>query len=121
MLKTILENVNYPIEHLVFQLDDSSKVNEFIRLDEAIWTHELSQYDGFLSKEVWVNADVPGEVHTLLIWKTMEDWKSIPLDKLKEIDQRFIATFGSPFRIVRRIHKENNHGLYKVRMTVKAD
>lgn len=121
MLQTILENVNYPIEHLVFQLDDPTKIEEFICLDEAIWTEELAHYAGFLSKEVWVNANVPGEVHTLLIWKTMEDWKSIPLDKLKEIDQRFIATFGSPFRIVRRIHKENNHGLYKVRMTVKAD
>ncbi len=120
MIKTTLENVAYPIEHLVFKVEDPAQVDRFIRLDEAIWTTALAEYPGFISKEVWVNREVPGEVHTVLIWKSMEEWKSIPLEELKRIDRVFTATFDSPFAIVRRIHKETNHGLYKVRVTVKA-
>jgi len=116
---TVLENVKYPIEHLVFMIEDPENVDDFIILDEKIWTNELSKYDGFISKEVWINSNTPGEVHTLLIWRTMDEWKSIPLETLKEIDQRFKNAFGHRFEMIRRIHKENNHGLYKVRMTMK--
>ena len=121
MIKTTLKDVAYPIEHLVFKIDDPAMVNTFIQLDELIWTTALAKYPGFISKEVWINREVPGDVHTILIWETMEAWKSIPIEALKVIDRQFTETFSHPFAIVRRIHKETNHGLYKVRMTVQAN
>lgn len=119
-MKNIFKNQKYPIEHLVFQIEDTSKVSEFIDLDEEVWTHELSKVDGFLSKEVWINDNVPGEVHTILIWESMDSWKSISIEELKRIDKIFNEKFSSPFKITRRIHKESNHGLYKVRLSEKG-
>ena len=120
-MKNIYKNKKYPVEHLIFNVANTSRLNDFIDLDEKIWTYELSKFKGFISKEVWINDNNPGEVHTILIWETMDEWKSIPLEKLKEIDDKFIEAYNGEFKIVRRIHKENNHGIYKVRFTVGND
>jgi len=116
MLTTVLENVSYPIEHLVFQLSDVNSIQEFIALDLEIWTNRLSVYDGFVSKEVWINTNNPGEVHNVIIWEKMEKWKSIPLEDLKKIADDFDKAYGKKYVTTRRIHKENNHGIHLVSM-----
>lgn len=105
----------FPVEYLVFQLEDPDKTEDFITIDHEVWTTYLSSFNGFVSKEVWINTQKPGEIHTILIWENMECWKSIPLDELKIKDKEFKDKLGSKCEIVRRIHKEYNHGLFKVR------
>lgn len=115
MINKEYSNKKFPVEYLIFQIENPNSVDKFIELDHKIWTSYLSSFQGFISKDVWVNFNNPGEIHTILIWETMDDWKSIPLDGLKEKDKEFIKAFGEPFEMTRRIHKELNHGLHKVR------
>jgi len=109
------QNKHYPVEYLIFQVADSTKIESFIELDDQIWTSFLSKQPGFISKEVWINENQPGEIHTILIWENMDGWKSIELSELKRIDQVFKQAFGSEFMITRRVHSEYHHGLYKVK------
>jgi len=109
------EHKRYPVEYLIFQLEDPKMIDRFIELDHTIWTAYLESNPGFIAKEVWVNEENPGELHTVVIWETMEQWKVIPLEELKATTKKFDQAFGSPYKITRRLHKEYNHGLYKVR------
>lgn len=119
MLKTVFDNALYPIEHLVFQLSDPNSIDEFIALDREIWTTRLASYDSFISKEVWVNTKKPGEVHNVIVWGKMEKWKSIPIEDLREISKEFDEAYGKEYVTIRRIHKENDHGIHLVNMVVK--
>jgi uncharacterized protein (TIGR03792 family) len=109
------ENKCFPVEYLIFLLEDPDKVEAFISIDHEVWTTYLSSFDGFISKEVWINKNKPGEIHTILIWENLECWKGIPLEQLKAKDTEFKTRLGCKCEIVRRIHKEYNHGLFKVR------
>lgn len=109
------ENKCFPVEYLVFQLEDPDKIEAFISIDHEVWTTYLSSFDGFISKEVWINKSKPGEIHTILIWENLECWKAIPLEQLKAKDAEFKTKLGCKCEIVRRIHKEYDHGLFKVR------
>lgn len=108
-------NTKYPVEYLVFKIDNPENIDKFIELDHKIWTAYLSTQKGFVSKEVWINSSNPGEVQTILIWENLECWKAIPKNELIEKDKEFTKAFGDKFEIARRIHLETNHGLFKVR------
>lgn len=73
---------------------------KFIAKDAQIWTAMLSGYPGFLSKEVWINPETPTEVVLIIRWQTLEQWKSIPADKLVETDKLFTKEFGEPQEII---------------------
>jgi uncharacterized protein (TIGR03792 family) len=105
----------FPVEYLIFQLADPEKVDDFITIDHEVWTTYLASFDGFISKEVWINEKKPGEIHTILIWENLECWKAIPLEQLKAKDFEFKEKLGSKCEIVRRVHKEYDHGLFKIR------
>lgn len=78
------------IEWLEFNVD--SEVREkFIQQDEKIWTASLSTYPGFLGKEVWIEPNAPSKVIFTIRWQTREQWKSIPVKDLAEIEKRFAA------------------------------
>lgn len=111
------KNVKYPVEYLIFQVHDSTPeiMEKYVQLDHDIWTKYLASKPGFVSKEVFINEDTPGEVHQIIIWETLESWKSIPLDELKEVVREFDNSLGTTYDTVRRVHKETNHKLYKVR------
>lgn len=109
----------YPLEYLIFQVEDPSEVDRFIKLDHEIWTMFLKEFPDFVSKQVWINDSNPGEVHSIISWKTMEGWKSIPVEELKKVDKEFEQAFANNFKIVRRIHKECNHGMYEYCHSVK--
>ncbi len=104
-------NLDYPVEYLVFQLENVETIQSFVQLDHEIWTMFLKEYPDFVSKEVWVNDTTPGEVHSIIVWKTLDGWKSIPIEKLKQITAYFDKQYPYPYKIVRRLHKENEHGL----------
>lgn len=109
----------YPVEHLVFMLEDPESVDEFINLDHEIWTMFLAEYPDFVSKQMWVNDNNPGEVHSIISWKTLEGWKAIPVEKLKFKDKEFHDNYTKGFKIIQRIHVEHNHGIHEYSTYVK--
>lgn len=113
-MSIIENNLDYPVEYLVFQLEDPNTIEEFINCDFEVWTSFLKDCKGFVSKQIWVNDTTPGEIHAIISWKTVEDWKSIELDQLKEIDKKFQEKYIHGFNISRRVHKEYSNGLFEV-------
>ncbi len=110
-----MELNNQAVEHLVFLVDDANKIEEFVTLDHQIWTNFLSQQDGFIQKDIWVNyANKQGEIHSVVIWETLEQWKAISLDALMTKDKEFTNAFSGKFSMIREIHKENNHQMKRV-------
>ncbi len=106
------------VEHLVFLIEEPSKVEEFIKLDNEIWTKFLSKQSGFIQKDIWVNyANKQGEVHSVVIWESLEQWKSISLEALMKKDQEFQSQFSGAFSMIREIHKENNHQMKRAYTT----
>lgn len=81
------------IEWLKFTVNSRSR-EQFIQKDEEIWTPSLSQYPGFLGKEVWIEPDAPDQVILIVRWQTRKQWKSIPTKDLIEIEKRFSATMN---------------------------
>ena len=82
------------IEWLKFRVDPESR-EEFIQQDEAIWTASLSTYPGFLGKEVWIIPNEPKSVIFTIRWQTRQQWKSIPMQDLVDIEKRFSEVMQS--------------------------
>ena len=76
------------IEWLTFEVAPEHR-EQFIQIDDEIWTAALSQYPGFLSKEVWISPENLGQVVFIVHWQTREQWKSIPQDELDAVETRF--------------------------------
>ena len=82
------------IEWLRF-LVDADRRAEFIQHDETIWTTALAQKPGFISKETWINPDDPREVIMVVRWSSMDEWKSIPPEELRQVDATFSQAMGN--------------------------
>lgn len=74
--------------------------DQFIQKDADIWTSMLASYPGFLSKEVWINPDVPTEIVLIIRWATREQWQSIPSEQLAQTEQQFAQEFGELAEII---------------------
>ncbi|BAZ44966.1 hypothetical protein NIES4102_19830 [Chondrocystis sp. NIES-4102] len=81
------------IEWLKFEVDADGR-EKFIREDEAVWTASLATYPGFLGKEVWIEPHSSDKVIFIIRWQTRQQWKSIPMADLVEIEQRFSQIMG---------------------------
>jgi uncharacterized protein (TIGR03792 family) len=73
---------------------------QYIQKDEEIWTAALSQYPGFLSKEVWISPDKPEELVLVIRWESFELWDAVPPDALARVNAEFNAAFGDDHSIV---------------------
>jgi uncharacterized protein (TIGR03792 family) len=73
---------------------------KFIQKDAEIWTSSLASYPGFLSKEVWINPEAPTEVVIVIRWANREAWKSIPAERLVQLEQEFTREFGEEQQII---------------------
>ena len=81
------------IEWLKFTV--SPEVREkFIKKDEAIWTAALATYPGFLGKEIWLEPTRADNIIFIIRWQSRQQWKSIPVEDLTMIEQRFAAAMG---------------------------
>ncbi|MBD2091548.1 TIGR03792 family protein [Microcoleus sp. FACHB-1515] len=72
----------------------------YVQKDHEIWTAGLSQYPGFLNKEVWISPDRLDEVVLVIRWESFAAWKSIPSDALARLDAEFNAVMGETHEIV---------------------
>ena len=92
------------VEYLVFQVEPD-RVDEFVRLENEIWTNELMRQDGFISKDIWINESKPGEVSVIIYWKDFESWKNIPKEVTEKLTRQFDDQFGAEdYQIIREVH-----------------
>lgn len=101
------------IEWLKFRV--AMEVREFfIQQDEEIWTTMLTQYKGFLGKEVWLSPD-PRELVVIVRWETKEDWDAIPQDALEETEQKFAIAMNNAYDLIEtgeyQVRKFLHHGV----------
>lgn len=78
------------IEFLKFRVGPDFR-EDFIKIDEEIWTNQLKTYSGFLGKETWCNSapEKNNEIIIVIRWQSHQQWKSIPLEDLAKIEQQF--------------------------------
>jgi uncharacterized protein (TIGR03792 family) len=76
------------IEWLKFRVSPDLR-EEFLEIDQQIWTNKLKTRPGFLGKEVWLNPDRMDEVIMFIRWQTREEWKNIPQEELNIIEKQF--------------------------------
>ncbi|MFQ3615370.1 MAG: TIGR03792 family protein [Cyanobacteriota bacterium] len=81
------------IEWLRFDVSPEAR-ERFVQQDAEIWTTALSEYGGFLGKEVWISPDNPREVITVVHWESFDQWYSIPKDQLEAVEARFSEAMG---------------------------
>lgn len=82
------------IEWLKFKVDAKDR-EKFIQKDAEIWTATLSQYPGFLGKEIWINPTNEAEIILIIRWNTRKEWKIIPQSVLDETEQKFAQAAGN--------------------------
>lgn len=110
----------YPLEHLIFHIKDEKYIKLFIDIDYEVWTIFLKNQPGFISKQVWVNDNNIGEVHSIVTWETLKLCNAITKEDLSRVDTLFTEQFTHEFEIVRRFHDESNYGLMEYASYIKA-
>jgi uncharacterized protein (TIGR03792 family) len=78
----------------------------FIEVDAAIWTPALAACDGFLRKEVWLDAQYPDQVILITHWQTKEQWYSISRDYLAAVESEFKQKFPYSNKIIESLDYE---------------
>lgn len=73
---------------------------QYVQKDYEIWTAGLSQYPGFLNKEVWISPDRLNEVVLVIRWESFETWKAVPAEALERLDAEFNAAMGDTHEII---------------------
>jgi uncharacterized protein (TIGR03792 family) len=73
---------------------------QFVQKDDEIWTAMLSQYPGFLNKEVWISPDNLSEVILVIHWASFEQWQAIPKADLDQTEAEFNAAMGDTYKII---------------------
>lgn len=71
------------IEMLTFQVADSDR-DGWVQADRRVWTSFLESCDGFVRKELWLEA--PDVVHAVIWWESMEQWKAIDAATVVRLD-----------------------------------
>lgn len=87
------------VEWLKFRVSPDLR-EQFVQKDAEIWTVALSQYPGFINKEVWISPDDLSEVVTVIYWETFEQWQAIPASELEQVEARFAEVMGDTYEMV---------------------
>jgi uncharacterized protein (TIGR03792 family) len=66
-------------------------LDRWLEKDREIWTAGLSREESFLDKEVWLGEGA--EVIVVIRWRSEEEWKGIPQERLDELTRRFSEAF----------------------------
>lgn len=73
------------VERLTFSVDPADH-GAWIAADKASWSPFLARQKGFVSKQLWVQRDRPGEIQAVIIWQDEAAWKAIPEAELRATD-----------------------------------
>ena len=75
------------IEWLTFAVP-ADEQDEWLDIEESIWTRFLETQPGFVRKEVWVEDNSPDLVHAVIWWESLALWKQITPEQVDAVDQR---------------------------------
>ncbi len=81
------------IEWLKFHVSPQLR-EQFIQRDREIWTAALSNYPGFLGKEIWIDPNLPQVVVLVIRWKSRQHWNSVPATILEATEKTFAQVMG---------------------------
>jgi uncharacterized protein (TIGR03792 family) len=99
------------VEQLIYHIPIEFQA-DFLKLDNGVWTGFFTKYDFYLGKEVWTNSENPDFVTIVIHWRSLKEWKSIPLDQLQknadDFDQKCQQKIGQIFKI----QSSNNYKVY---------
>ena len=71
------------------RLEIPSKYKEvWLNAEKEVWEPWLSTQDGYLGREIFWNKEKE-EALILVNWKNKKLWKSIPINKVNEIQEKF--------------------------------
>jgi uncharacterized protein (TIGR03792 family) len=87
------------IEFLKVQVAPSYR-RKYIELEKQIWSSYLSQCEGFVNKEVWLDPEDDSIVQIRILWNSKAQWKALPPEQLKELDATLTKQIGSVWQIV---------------------
>ena len=73
---------------------------QYVQKGAEIWTSALSSYPGFLGKEVWINPENLSEIILVIRWARREQWKSFPVEQLKQLEEQLDQELGNVHQIV---------------------
>lgn len=107
-----------PVEVLVFTVDPAD-VPAFLAVDHEVWT--LGEADSlpppelpFLSKEVWLNDNRPGEITIIFVWPDQATWDEVgAVDIQTRLSAEFDRRFAKPYELTREIHLEEHGGIHR--------
>ncbi len=61
----------------------------FVAVDGEVWTRGLARQAGFLGKETWLDRDDPTAVVLAIRWRSVDDLRGVPRERLDELARRF--------------------------------
>lgn len=102
------------VEVLRFNMDPSN-IDEFLELENQIWTAYLEKQKGFIGKDVWIGETDPGEIRVLVYWNSTEEWKAVPVEELIDVDKKFKEHFGKPFNFEEEFDENHQIRIIKYR------
>jgi len=107
-----------PVEILQFYTKPEF-VEKFIKADYDVWTmreainNNIAHFP-FLSKEVLLNDNNPGEITIVHTWKSIELWKMIDQrDFQKKCIKEFNEAFPHPYHLLSNVHDSNFFKRYR--------
>ncbi len=72
------------VEFLTFTVP-VDELEEWLAVEEQHWSRFLERQPGFERKEMWRSGDDPTQIHAVVWWASMQQWKSIPQRALDEV------------------------------------
>jgi len=95
------------IEWLTFEVP-AHEQDEWLDIEEGIWTRFLEVQPGFVRKEVWVEDSSPDLVHAVIWWESLAQWKQITPEQVDEVDQRMGQAWRACTMKVYDVRRQSN-------------
>ncbi|MDH3753106.1 MAG: TIGR03792 family protein [Acidimicrobiia bacterium] len=83
------------IELLTFTVSPVDRA-QWLEVEERTWSRFLESQDGFVRKEMWVSAADESQVHAVIWWASLAQWKAIGPDAVRAVDDRMGEWFREP-------------------------
>lgn len=80
------------VEFLTFEVDPAER-DEWLRVEESVWSRFLETVPGFVSKQMWVERDEPAKVHAVIVWRDDQSWAAVGAERCAEVDARMGTWF----------------------------
>jgi uncharacterized protein (TIGR03792 family) len=73
---------------------------QYMEAERKIWSAYLSQCEGFINKEVWLDPEDESILQIRILWNSKAQWKALPPKQLQELDVALTEQIGSVWQIV---------------------